>query len=142
MDPAVARAILVHLGLIAGVPGAGPPRAFTRGDGTLSRVERHADILHAGPLPPADAPLIVQVSRWDRLKDMVGVLRGFADYALERCDATLLLVGPNVHGVTDDPEGAATYEQCVGIWRGLPHFQRAQLVSLPMTDVEENAAIC
>ena len=32
----------------------------------------------AAPFSPGD-PLVVQVSRWDRLKDMEGVLRGFAD---------------------------------------------------------------
>ena len=35
------------------------------------------DLIADGPPPPHDARLIVQVSRWDRLKDMAGVLTGF-----------------------------------------------------------------
>jgi hypothetical protein len=30
--------------------------------------------------PGPDDPVLIQVSRWDRLKDMAGVLRGFADH--------------------------------------------------------------
>lgn len=143
MDPATARAIVAHLGLIADGRPARQQLRFTRHDGSPGFVERHADVQHSGPLPDPDAPLIVQVSRWDRLKDMAGVLRGFADFVSERCDATLALVGPTVHGVSDDPEGAATYDHCVDVWRGLPHFERnrVMLVCLPMADVEENAAM-
>ena len=49
---------------------SGPP-SFQRQDGTRARVDRRADLDQAGPIPP-EAPLIVQVSRWDRLKDPVG----------------------------------------------------------------------
>ena len=127
-------------------PTAAPPASGSGSPATTGRrafVERHADVQHSGPLPDPEAPLIVQVSRWDRLKDMAGVLRGFADFVSERCDATLALVGPTVHGVSDDPEGAATYNHCVDVWRGLPHFERnrVMLVCLPMADVEENAAM-
>ena len=37
-----------------------------------------SDILRLGRAPDAEAPLVVQVSRWDRLKDHLGVMRGFA----------------------------------------------------------------
>jgi trehalose synthase len=85
---------------------------------------------------------VVQVSRWDRLKDMPGVMLGFAEHAIAS-GAHLALVGPNVSGVTDDPEGPAVLDECIEIWRNLPHAARVriQLVCLPMTDVEENAAI-
>ena len=38
--------------------------------------------------------LVVQVSRWDHLKDMQGVMTGFAEGATARSDAVLALVGP------------------------------------------------
>ena len=43
------------------------------------RLRRHAEVLPGTP-PPAAAPLVAQVSRWGRLKDMTGVLAGFAEH--------------------------------------------------------------
>ena len=85
----------------------------------------------------------LQVSRWDHLKDMRGVMIGFAERVAGRCDAHLLLVGPSVEGVTDDPEGAVVLAECADTWQGLPPEvrRRIRLVSLPMADVDENAAM-
>jgi trehalose synthase len=55
---------------------------------------------------PADLPLIVQVSRFDRWKDPQGVIDAFL-IARKEVDATLVLVG-NV--ATDDPEGQEVFE--------------------------------
>src|SRR5262249_43188477 len=65
-----------------------------------------------GPLDPR-LPLVLQVSRWDHLKDMYGVMKGFADGVVGRVDANLALVGPSVAGVTDDPEGAEVLLECI-----------------------------
>jgi trehalose synthase len=92
----------------------------------------------------ATDPLVVQVSRWDRLKDMAGVLRAFVDAALGvETGAHLLLVGPDVAGVTDDPEGKQVLDECVAMWEQLPVETKAtaSLVSLPMADLDQNAAI-
>lgn len=88
-----------------------------------------------------DAPLVVQVSRWDRLKDMPGVMRGFVDHLSTASDAVLALVGPDVSGVSDDPEGHAVYVECTDVWESLPSGQRARvrLISLPVDDVDANA---
>ena len=67
---------------------------------------------------PGD-PVLVQVSRWDRLKDMAGVMRGFADHVAPGGDGYLILVGPAVKDVSDDPEGAAVYGECLLQWRDL-----------------------
>jgi trehalose synthase len=85
--------------------------------------------------------LIVQVSRWDHLKDMAGVLRAFADHVAS--PAHLALVGPEAAGVTDDPEGAAVMGECVATYDGLPRPVRARvhLVCLPLDDRDENAAM-
>jgi trehalose synthase len=57
--------------------------------------------------------------------------------------AELILAGPNVHAVVDDPEGPAVFDEVIEVWRALPHAERRHihLVNLPMTDGEENAAI-
>ncbi len=103
---------------------------------------RRAEIVaSAGPIP-IDAPLVVQVSRWDPLKDMAGVMDAFAR-AAPGSDAHLALVGPAVAAVGDDPEGAQVLADCTARWRALePRVRdRVVLVTLPMDDVDENAAM-
>ena len=135
----VVRAILAYTGIVAG-PKEGPT-VFAREDGTPGRVDRTVEVVREGAPPPIDTSLVVQVSRWDRLKDHAGVLRGFAQ--LENTEAHLVLAGPNVAGVVDDPEGAEVFAEVIEAWRALPLAvrQRCHLVSLPMADVGENAAI-
>ena len=141
LDGDTVRAIVAHVGVIS-APGNDAVPGFTRRDGSPGRVDRRADIVRAGPPPQPDDQLVVQVSRWDRLKDMAGVMQGFADQ-VDGTGAHLALVGPNVSGVTDDPEGPEVLDECIALWRNLPHAARIriQLVCLPMNDVEENAAI-
>jgi trehalose synthase len=113
---------------------------FERFDGSTARVSRAAELDQDAPVPP-DAPLISQVSRWDRLKDPAGVLRTIADYC--EVDAHLLLAGPAVSEVSDDPEGAEVLAEVRQQRDSLPPDRRARvhLASLPMDDVEENAAM-
>jgi trehalose synthase len=59
---------------------------------------------------PADLPLVVQVSRFDRWKDPEGVIKAFK-LAQKEVDATLVLLG-NV--ATDDPEGEEVYQSLLG----------------------------
>lgn len=142
LDPAVVHATVAHIGVVAG--GNRHHRAvFERRDGTPGRVDRCADVVRAGPAPDLDVPMVLQVSRWDRLKDMQGVMQGFADQVVAEVDAHLVLVGPSVAGVSDDPEGAEVFLECLAAWQGLPLAarERIQLVTLPMDDVEENAAM-
>ena len=75
-------------------------------------VTRGASVVAEGPLDSA-APLVVQVSRWDHLKDMGGVMAGFAARVTGRGDAQLALVGPAVDDVSDDPEGRRVLEECI-----------------------------
>jgi trehalose synthase len=115
---------------------------FTRSDGTPGRVVRQAEILEEEPLV-ADLPVVMQVSRWDQLKDPVGVLGAFAQHVASRGAAHLLLVGPSTAAVADDPEGAQVLDDVRAAWHELPAAmrRRVHLCSLPMEDVEENAAI-
>ncbi|HEX4430043.1 MAG TPA: glycosyltransferase [Frankiaceae bacterium] len=142
LTPEFSRSILQAAGLIA---DGGHPEAltFTHRDGSRGRVERTADILQSGPPPPADAKLVVQISRWDPLKDMGGVMAAFAEYVVPRSDSHLLLAGPNVSSVTDDPEGAVVLQQCMAQWAALPAAarERVHLACLPMQDPDENALL-
>jgi trehalose synthase len=115
---------------------------FTRADGTPGRVDRRAEMLEVAQLA-SDDPLVVQVSRWDRLKDPLGVMRAFAEHVAGESPAHLLLAGPGAASVADDPEGAAVFAEVAEAWRGLPRDvqPRVHLASLPMADIEENAAI-
>jgi trehalose synthase len=143
LAPAEVNAVLVRSGLLAGADAAGP-LAFTRRDGTAGAVRVHDDLVLDGPPPPADARLVVQVSRWDRLKDMAGVLIGFTEHlASDRDDVHLALVGPDVDGVADDPEGAQILAECRSARLALPARvrDRTHLACLPMDDGDENAII-
>ena len=135
------RAVLATLGVLDGAAPAGPA-TFVRRDGSTGTVSRPAVIVGEGR-PSPDDPVLVQVSRWDRLKDMAGVMRGFADHVAPGGDGYLMLVGPSVKDVSDDPEGAAVYGECLLQWRGLSPAAQARtlLVTLPLDDIDENAAM-
>ena len=143
-DDAV-RAILVQVGLVEGPPPSGARPEFTRSDGTPGRVERPVDVVRLGGAPAWETPLVVQVSRWDPLKDPMGVLEGFRLLLQPEAPrgAQLVLAGPDARAIADDPEGREVFAAVEDAWRCLPDSQRRRidLVSLPMGDVEENAAI-
>ncbi len=141
LDPATVRAILARIGVLDGTAPPAPAR-FVRRDGDTGTVTRPAVITGEGRPGPGD-PVLLQVSRWDRLKDMAGVMRGFADHVVPGGSGYLLLAGPAVAGVSDDPEGAAVYGECLLQWHDLPPAARARilLVTLPLEDIDENAAM-
>jgi trehalose synthase len=145
LDEVTVRTVLVHTGLVEGPPPGTPHHEFQREDGTPGRVERRADVVRLGRPPAWETPLVVQVSRWDPLKDPLGVMLGFTALVNGSApgDAHLVLAGPNVTAVSDDPEGARVFDQVIETWRDLPHAvrNRVHLASLPMEDVDENAVI-
>ena len=55
----------------------------------------------------------------------------------------VVLAGPDVSRVMDDPEGAEVYAECRAVWQALPPDvqSRCHLASIPMDDVDENALI-
>jgi trehalose synthase len=117
------------------LPGIGP------GIGPVV-VRRPAELVEDEPAP-AGCPVVVQISRWDRLKDHLGVLRGFAAHVDLRLGARLLLVGPSPATVADDPEGAEVFAEVVEAWEDLPaeRRRRVHLVNLPVDDRVENAVV-
>ncbi|MFD7819336.1 glycosyltransferase [Streptomyces sp. NPDC059785] len=142
LDADTAAAIAGRIGL--GEPPAGDrPAVYRRGDGSPAAVRRRPDALFSVAPPPDGAPLVVQISRWDPLKDMAGVMASFADGGHALGGAHLALVGPDVSRVSDDPEGGRVFANCVEYWRGLPLRIRSRihLACLPMADAEENAVM-
>ena len=141
LSPANVAAVLRSAGLQDGPSRGGAP-GFVRHDGTPGRVDRQVD-LHGGGQVDAAQPLLVQVSRWDRLKDHEGVLQAFRDEIAPMGPAHLVLAGPAAAAVADDPEGLEVLEEIVARRAECPPTirERVHLASLPMDDAEENAAI-
>jgi trehalose synthase len=120
-----------------------PSRAvFERLDGSVGKVQRAARLIEEHQLA-LDVPLVTQVSRWDRLKDPLGVLAGFVEHVHAEEDPHLLLAGPDVTAVADDPEGAEVLAEVQAAWSELPRAarRRVHLALLPMDDPDENAII-
>jgi trehalose synthase len=141
LDPDAVRAILGVAGL--GPDGSDPGAAvFRREDGSPSRVGRHAAVLEERPLAAED-PVVLQVSRWDRLKEPLGVIEGFVEHVAPATGAHLVYAGPSVAAVADDPEGAEVLQEAKDLYARLPDEarERVHLTELPMDDLEENAAI-
>ncbi len=113
MAPDSVRAILTHCGFLLGVVENGDTasdensaRTFTRTDGSEARVDRLASFFRVGAAPRLETPLVTQVSRWDRLKDPVGVINGFKHFVEEGGHDNgchLVLAGPDCTSVSDDP---------------------------------------
>jgi trehalose synthase len=141
LDSETVLAVLRATGLLS--DGTGPaPATFVRQDGTPGRVDRPTELFGTGAVP-SDVPVVVQISRWDVLKDPYGVIRGFAEFVPESTGAHLVYAGPAVAAVADDPEGLEVLRQSVALWERLPDEQkrRVHLASLPMDDPAENATI-
>jgi trehalose synthase len=140
IDAEMVRCVLQASGIVEG-PGD-PVCTFERHDGTPGRIEHRARIVEDERLRP-DVPVVVQISRWDALKDPIGVIRGFAEHVPADTGAHLIYGGPQVDEVADDPEGQEILQQAIAERAGLPEEarRRIHLASLPMDDPEENAIV-
>ena len=123
-------------------PPNGGSLEFVRRTGEIGEVRERESLILDGPPVPRNARLVLQVSRWDRLKDMAGVLTGFVGHLdLMPSDTHLMLAGPDVLGVHDDPEGAEVLTECRALRAALADDvrERVHLTALPMDDGDENA---
>jgi trehalose synthase len=141
LDPESVHAILAAAGIVKDHTSPMHP-CFTRGDGSRGRVDRQADMLEEDTLSP-DQRVVLQVSRWDRLKDPLGVIMGFAEHVAPTSDAHLVYAGPSVAAVADDPEGAEVLQEARDAWSDLAADVRGRvhLAQLPLEDGDENAVI-
>jgi trehalose synthase len=143
LDPARAGAILAHAG-IAQPGGLAVQPIYHRHDGSPRRLKQRATVRRAGEGPRIGSDrMVVHLSRWDRLKDPIGVLDSFAGPVLDAVNAQLILAGPTARVVVDDPESEAVYDGLERRWEALPaqRRKRIDLVRLPMADLDDNAAI-
>jgi trehalose synthase len=139
LAPETVDAILFAAGLRTGAPGA---PVFRRMDGSPGTIEHRAMMLETDPLAPGER-YVLQVSRWDSLKDPIGVIEGFVRHVAPHTEADLIYAGPDVTAVADDPEGAEVYGLACEHWHALPSEsrRRVHLALLPMADSDENATI-
>ena len=136
LSSATSRGVLAASGITTDADG-------TTDDDPVVATVRHPAAVEGAPVP-IDARFVLQVSRWDPLKDHEGVLRGFSEVVrADHTDAHLVLAGPDADGVADDPEGAMTFERVRALWSEQPSSvrDRVHLVSLPMDDADENAFV-
>ena len=130
------RRLLQRVGLLGDDAGDAPVASS-------GRIGHMVDLLGTGPPPPADVPIVLQASRWDALKDMPGVMTGFAERVSEMGTAHLVLAGPTADGVADDPEADAVLATCLESWRSLPAStrRRVHLASVSMSDGDHAASV-
>lgn len=100
-------------------------------DAGTGRVEQDAPL-------PEDAPVVLQMSAWEPLKDMSGVLRCLS--ALP-ADVHVVLAGRDPGETPDDAEGTAVFEEVRELRAGLSPAERARvhLVLLSTQDGERGA---
>lgn len=141
LDDEQVRAILAAAGVVGEAPPGEPPR-FARLEGGEGRIEHRVELTEEEPIP-ADAPIVCQVSRWDPLKDHLGIMRAFSAHVPEELGAHLVLAGPSPESVGDDPEGQRTLDEIISGWHELdpPARKRVHVCCVPMEDPEENAVI-
>ncbi|OGP85484.1 MAG: glycosyl transferase family 1 [Deltaproteobacteria bacterium RBG_16_58_17] len=81
---------------------------------------------------PKDKPIITQISRFDRLKDPLGVIGTFR-LVKKHIDCRLLLAGGTA---TDDPEGQKVFEEVMEAAHGDPDIH---ILVVSQNDLEINA---
>jgi len=79
-----------------------------------------------------DKPMITQISRFDRLKDPVGVIEAYKKVK-KHVDCQLILAGG---GAADDPEGVAVFEEVKDRAGNDPDIH---ILLLPQNDIDINA---
>jgi trehalose synthase len=118
---------------------------FTTKNRDLDQHEINAVLSHSRLLDrvPRSAPIVLQVARWDLLKDPVGVVHAFGRHIGPRTDGWLVLAGPQVRSVDDDPEQpevvAAVRSAVAETDRTVA--RRIVIAQVPMNDLDENALI-
>jgi trehalose synthase len=99
-------------------------------------------ILDRAGLARHSGRLVVALARWDSLKDPLGIIDAFATHVQDP-RASLVVAGPAIEAVADDPEGSRVLADARATWRRLPasRRERIQLAALPMADLDANALI-
>lgn len=125
--PAFARRLSIHQFLIA--PSIDPLSDKNRELSALE-IARLLDRLGID----GDRPILTQVSRFDRLKDPLGVISAYRLVKLRQPEIQLVLAGG---AARDDPEGEATYREVLEAAQGDPDIHILNLP--PDSHLEINA---
>ncbi|WP_127125954.1 glycosyltransferase [Georgenia sp. SYP-B2076] len=142
LDAATVTSLLRSCGALAGGADAGPTGdTQDAGDPATGETGGPSSQRAGGPVP-ADARVVLQVSRWDRLKDMTGVLIAF-DEGFDQVPPDVHLVLAGAEARAEDRAGTEVLEQCLQMWHGLEGDVRARVhvVCLPADDVAHNALL-
>ncbi len=134
LAPDIVESALTTVGLVRPADGSVP---------WVGMPLESVDLVTDGELPDPETPVVTQVSRWDRMKDMVGVLEAFAHHVDPTLGAHLVLAGPSVRGVTDDPEGPEVFAETREAWESLggDRRRRVHLATIGMSDLAANARV-
>lgn len=139
LDPEVVLAVLDQIGLT----DSGVDRApvFTQTDGSPHRLGATAQIDQDDPIP-VGAPVIAQVSGWERLKGQAGLLELLAERRVSS-SAHLVIAGPQIEAQQTRTEEDHVWEELGERRRALPKRigECIHLVQLPLADLEENATM-
>ncbi|MFI1330873.1 glycosyltransferase [Streptomyces sp. NPDC020845] len=129
MEDAEARGVLATVGLL------GSPGPTNLGEGVAAYAGRRVTVWQDEPVPPG-APTVLQLARWDPLKDMAGTLTSFIRHIDPATRAHLILAGPDPADVADDPENMAVFDAVLRDRAALPADvrRRVHLVGLGLAD--------
>ena len=125
----------------------------------VRRLDSDGSLGQPGELGLLFRPIILQVSRWDRLKGWMPLLEAFVRLKAALRDgrtaslsernrsrlahARLILAGPDPRSIQDDPEGVAVFREITEAYRVLdPALQEdVAVLSLPMESRKDNGLI-
>ena len=138
LDAATVSAILGRMGLTA--DGDGEPPTIELLDGSPLRIDSIPVVVQKRPIPQA-SHVVAHVSKWDRLKDPMGLLDCFADHCRGAID--LVLAGPDPSAIPDEPDSEAVWAELVTRLGELPREaeESIHLVALPVGRTAESAAM-
>ncbi len=165
IDPLSDKNRELHLHSVVGILSNGaltvPPGPVVQPPFAHIAQRLQADGLWAPAVLPADIgvlirPLITQISRWDRLKGWVPLMRGFVELkerfyarrterpAIERRrlnQARLVMAGPDPASIQDDPEGLEVIEELRDAYVALDDEMKHDIamIALPMENRRDNA---
>lgn len=131
MAEAEIRDVLTAIGL-AGAPA--PPGHGL--DAALTAYAAHRVRVWQDEPLDLGVPALLQLARWDPLKDMAGTLTAFARHIAPVTGAHLVLAGPDPADIADDPENLAVFAAVLRARAALPDAtrRRVHLVALGLAD--------
>ena len=167
LDPLSDKNRELHLHSIVGILSNGalavPPGPVVQPPFAHIAERLQADGLWAPAVLPADIgvlirPIVTQISRWDRLKGWLPLMKGFVELkerfftmrdgrpAIQRrrlSQVRLVMAGPDPASIQDDPEGLEVIEELREAYMALDDEMKHDIamIALPMEDRRNNALL-